>query len=551
MPNYTVIPQKFKEEYYAKFTNVDKAKIAELAEQDPVIFAYYFLGKTVRLHQAFVLDKIVKSKKKNNKIGQRIAVCWARQLGKSIALGIFFIWACWYNKYPVTISNITVMYICSKEDESAIELLEKVSLILYDADRHMMQYQSDPHFFTGSLIEPNNNHQKTFLNNCFIKSIPPTMKAVGKSASWLLIDEAHRLQCLSMTPDKFFGLASAMVAETGGGILLSSTADGITGFFYYAIDPEDKDPDNEYDHFWFPHSIWDDDTEECLQYKAYVESERKRHEKQGSIKIWQAEYCSLFTVSQSSFFENEDIEAALEDTPQRYEWKDTPCSVGYDYGMTISRTVITIRTMIKGKIIQLFQYQCPAGFDINLLTEPSWEHSIQKLKQRYNLFMILPDDCPQGDQTNRWFEKNSGIQVKPYNFRSDQMSKTDGINRNCVAYSYRAKLKEGLLRIPIWNTIQKSEMKTVQETEQKILISIKSPDGHLCDTFDSDMMACIPFLDMQSNYDFEVDMIGEKEEEKVDSDFNRCSVDKDMPKQLTDEEMKEIIKNKDYDQLAY
>ena len=536
MPNYTKIPEDFKKEYEAKFVSIKNEEIPILARDDPVIFAYYFLGKTVRLHQAFVLDKIIRAKKKNNKIGQRIAVCWARQLGKSIALGIFFIWACWYNKYPVTISKITVMYICSKEDESAIELLEKVSLILYDADRHMMQYQSDQHFFTGSLVEPNNNHQKTFLNNCFIKSIPPTMKAVGKSASWLLIDEAHRLQCLSMTPDKFFGLASAMVAETGGGILLSSTADGITGFFYHAIDPDDKNPENEYDHFWFPHNIWDDETSECLRYKAYVESERKRHEKQGTIKIWQAEYCSLFTVTQSSFFENDDIEESLENTPQRYVWKETPCTVGYDYGMTVSRTVITVRTVIRGKIIQLFQYQCSAGFDINELVNPEWEHSIQNLKKRYNLFMILPDDCPQGDSTNRWFEKNSGIQVKKYNFRSDQMSKKDGLNRNCVAYSYRSKLKEGILKIPKWNVIQISEMKTVQETEQKVLISIKSPDGHLCDTFDSDMMACIPFLDMQNLTDFEVD-IPSGEEKGVEEH----GVSYDSFHSPSDEECREMI----------
>ena len=45
MPNYTKIPKEFREEYQAKFTNIDKDKIAELAKEDPVIFAYYFLGK--------------------------------------------------------------------------------------------------------------------------------------------------------------------------------------------------------------------------------------------------------------------------------------------------------------------------------------------------------------------------------------------------------------------------------------------------------------------------------------------------------------------------
>ena len=57
-------------------------------------------------------------------------------------------------------------------------------------------------------------------------------------------------------------------------------------------------------------------------------------------------------------------------------------------------------------------------------------------------------------------------------------------------------------------------MKIIQETEQKVLISIKAPEGQLCDTFDSDMMACIPFLDMTTVRDFVVDTLHEAEEKK-------------------------------------
>jgi thioredoxin-related protein len=87
-------------------------------------------------------------------------------------------------------------------------------------------------------------------------------------------------------------------------------------------------------------------------------------------------------------------------------------------------------------------------------------------------------------------------------------------------------------------------MKIVQETEQKVLISIKSPTGHLCDTFDSDMMACIPFLDMQANFDFEVDMGTEDEPKKI----NRND---DGFRSMSDEELKDIIENKQYGRLAF
>ncbi len=273
--------------------------------------------------------------------------------------------------------------------------------------------------------------------------------------------------------------------------------------------------------------IWDDGSKACLRYKAYVESERKRMTKSGEFKLFMQEFYSLFTVTQTSFFEHKDIDDGVKDTPQMYEYKETPSAVGYDYGMTKARTVITIRAMIKGEIIQIFQHRCPANFDINKLTDPEWEHSIQSLKRRYNLFMIIPDDCPQGDSTNRWFEKNSGIEVYKYNFRSDQMSKKDGVNRNCLAYSYRIKLKVGILKIPKWNDVQQFEMKIIQETEQKILISIKAPEGQLCDTFDSDMMACLPFLDMKDVRDFSFDSSIEqsKEEMSHEDKFNRNRYD--------------------------
>jgi len=456
----------------------------------------------------------------------------------SITLGIFVIWACWYNKYPTTISNITVIYISSKEDEAATDLMEKIKMILYDGDRYMSKFVGNDNYFTGSMKEPNNTHQFTFINNCFAKSIPPTMKAVGKSASWFLLDEAHRLRCTDMDPDSFFDFASVMVAETGGGIILSSTAEGIIGFFYRAIDPDNKYKNNEYEKFWFSHEIWDDGSPECIRYQAFVQSEKKRLTEAGRIIYWQQEYQALFTVTETAFFEHKDIEESLKDTPMKYEWKETPCSLGIDYGMTISRTVLTVRTMIKGEIIQIFQYRCPAGFDINLLTDPSWEHSIQNLKRRYNLFMILPDNCPQGDQTNKWLEKNSGIEVKSYNFRSDQMSKNDGINRNCAAYAYRSKLKEGKLKTPNWNKVQIFEMKIIQETEQKVLISIKAPTGQLCDTFDSDMMACIPFIDMQDVRDFECDARDDDVDEEPEKHGNKY----DYFHSPTDDECREMIR---------
>ena len=537
MPNYTKIPKEFIDSYRKKLEGLKTEDIPKLASENPVVFAKYYLGKKLRLHQAYIMLRIVECW---NSGKRRMAMCLARQLGKSIMLGIFLIWAAFYNKFPATILNVTTIYLVSRDDEAAVELLDKMRGILFDADRHMQQFAEQDDFFRSSLKEPNNVHQLTFANGCFIKSIPPTGAVLGKSASIIVIDEAHRLNCDD--PDKFFNqFVVPTVAETGGLVILSSSPEGIIGFFYDAIDPDMKKHDNQYDVIWFSHSIWDDGSDACIRYKDFVEKERTRLTEEGKLKYWQQEYEAMFTVTQTSFFDSEDINNSLSDFPEQYEWHQTPCSVAYDFGIQTSRTVITIRTMISAEIIQLFQFRAPAGFDNNLLVDEKWEHSFQRLMQRYSLFMCIVDDSPPGNTTVRWFETDASVPLNKYNFRSDQMRVEDRITRNSVAYSYKARLKQSVLKIPAWNTVQQLEMKTVQEVVQKVFISIKAPEGHLCDTFDSDMMACIPFLKMEQPMDFKVDYIEPEEKKSRGWDGRK---DPDAFKPLTDEEMRELAKSR-------
>src|SRR3990167_4933321 len=167
MPNYTEIPNWFRESYAKKFNSLDMDKVAEIAEEDPVVFGYFYLG-------------------------------------------------------------------------------QKIRKILQMGDLHMEKYSGTKDFFAGSLKEPNNRHEITFLNDSYIASFPPTLTSLGKSASWFFVDEAHRLNCTETDPDTFFDAASSMVAETGGGLCLSSSPQGTLGFFYRAIDPEKQNPNNEY-----------------------------------------------------------------------------------------------------------------------------------------------------------------------------------------------------------------------------------------------------------------------------------------------------------------
>ncbi len=547
---YTQVPEEFRKEYHLKFIGRSNQAIDDKAKKDPVIFAHYYLGKKLRLHQAFMMHLLLKAIDSDNR---RIVMCLARQLGKSIGLGIFIFWACWYNKIPATISKITSCYIISRDDEASVELLEKIRMIIFDADKHMGQYAvgtaaHTDKFFTKHIIEPNNTHQLTIDNHCFIKSIPPTGKMLGKSASIGVIDEAHRLKCDN--PDGFYNqFFRPTLAETGGLEILSSSPEGIVGFFYELVDPDDK-RDLEHDRLWFDHKVWDDDSIECKRYQAFVQSEKVRLESEGRLKFWMQEYEAKFTVTEEQFFDNEDVEKSIQDTPQEYEWQKSPCCLGIDYGMRKSRTVLTIRTMIGKEIVQLFQWRSEANFDMNRLSDENFEHSLQSMKKRYALsdLGIVADDCAVGDQTNRWIETNLGIPVKMFNFRSDQMSKQDGLNRNCVAYAYRSALKKGKLRIPKWNKRQKYEMKLVQEVSQKILITIKAPQGQLCDTVDSDMMATMSFLDMDKQGDWEFER---NVPTKPITQYKTGREDPTLPKCYTEAQVQQMIADGDLTPLSY
>ncbi len=477
---YTKIPDEFKKEYEEKFKK--KSLSLDEIEKDIVIWSYSMLGIKLRPYQAWCIHNIINSKRK------RIALCWARQLGKSIALGVFAFWATFYNRYPATVENITTCYIMSRDDETAKELLEKIRGIIKMGDRNLEKKKKVRKYFTSKYGKPDNQHQITWSHNSsFIKSVPPTDTVVGKSASIFIVDEAAKLKVISPYTDKrlYYEVVEPTTSETGGFLILSSTPNGATGLFYDLFDPEDGFQDHDFERIWFPYTI--NDTPEYID---FVEDKRKKMERTGELKLWQQEYKAMFTITQDSFFEISDIEKGIdEDLAPIYEYKKGKCVMAIDYGMNPSRTVITIKTEIDGKFTTINQIRFEADFDENYLMDETCENSVPNLCKRYNIWKIVVDDCPQGNTTNNWMDKK-GYPVELFNFRTDQ---TKG-DRNRGFYKYRTALRAGKIKYPnIKELIE--EMKIIEETKLAINVSIKAPRGSLCDCVDSEMMATMPFLD--------------------------------------------------------
>ena len=192
----------------------------------------------------------------------------------------------------------------------------------------------------------------------------------------------------------------------------------------------------------------------------------------------------------------------------QYEWKQSPCSVGIDFGGGASQTAITVVTHYQNKIILLYQF-AQANFDENLLMDKFWQDSIPNLCERYNVQHIITDDCPQSTRTNAQLI-NEGYPVKKFNFLADAFLG----ERNRGYYMVRSALKQYKIQFPDVKEFI-SELKALEETkiESGKFMRIKAPKNHYCDRADSWMEACYPFLSEEGSFSSElVDYDSIKEE---------------------------------------
>jgi len=383
--DYTKIPLEFKKEYKElnrKIKSIRNSEFKKIKWQSFFLWSKYQLGTVLRDYECYCVYRILTTPNK------KIVLCWARQLGKSITLGMFCLWATWFNMFPATIENITTAYLMSRDDDTAKELLGKIRGIVKKGNIWMAKIlKGKPNFtenyFSSKIIPPDNEHQITFSNGSFIKSVPPTDTVLGKSASIFCQDEDAKLKIRPPLNDYklHYEVVEPTMSETNGIWIRSSTPNGETGDYYNIFDPYDKLSNNEFDRIWFNFEIYDD--------KVWLNKMRKKgklakEKGQMAYKLWQQEHMAMFTVTVDSFFELSDIEKGKDETTLELEWHKSHCSMGIDYGLKTARTVITIRTIVDKKCVQIYQRRFPPNFDINNLIDENFDDSIKKKKKRYD-----------------------------------------------------------------------------------------------------------------------------------------------------------------------
>jgi len=319
-----------------------------------------------------------------------------------------------------------------------------------------------------------------------IKCFPPTGAARGETGNVLIIDEAAFVEDEAYNED-----IKKVVSRTDGLILLSSTPAGQKGFFYQIMDPFDKFKIKEFTRFSFPWTVCEDERQIEM-----VGREQEFAEKTGNMRSFRQEYECSFESDNQSYFTSSKVDEMVDDTlVMVHEYRDHEAVLAIDYGMTHSRTVVTISTKDGGDkpYRMLYQKEFHEEFDEAELLNPVNEFSIPALSERFNLRAIVVDDCPQGFSCNMQLEAK-GYYVLRFNFRSDQADRNKGYS------GFRSLIHQGKVRTPDEEDLL-IQMKQLEVIAGKLNESISKPRGGKDDRVDSFMMSLYPWVLEELGYE--------------------------------------------------
>jgi predicted phage terminase large subunit-like protein len=175
-----------------------EAKIAKMAEEDPVIFARYYLGfKPDKWQSDFLRSR-----------SQRIILNCSRQSGKSTSTAILALWEAIHKPKSTIVLD-------SPSLRQSQELMLKFSEFLDMVDQSVK-------------LDSDTKLSVRFSNGSRVLALPGSEKTIrGISAVTLLVlDEAAGI------PSDLYGAVRPMLAVSKGRLVLMSTPRGEQGFFY-------------------------------------------------------------------------------------------------------------------------------------------------------------------------------------------------------------------------------------------------------------------------------------------------------------------------------
>lgn len=474
--------------------------------ENPVVFAKYMLGITLYNWQVDFITRIIKAVNRETAQREFVAIT-SRQIGKSTAVAIFSLWCAFFNKYPGTTGNNTIVGVVSASQDQSRKLLGEVKSFMRMGDKHMeLSYRegegddSKPvfgkEFFTGRLSEkdPNNTSQITFKahnpathgdyvlagskRGSVIKSYPPTAVVLGETFTVVIIDEAGKTERIS---DQFF---YEYIYPTGNSTdairIYISTPWVSSGFFYRMVNPDGEFEDSNADVLLFSiDAIRLDAPEQYKNVSKIIDAQLLDGKKD---EVSRAYYCR-FVKGEQSYFDPEKVrEAFNSELSQVYEY-GKECDMGVDFGGQVkSRTVITISMLDDdGNVQRLYHKSYGVQEDLGLLDD------IKDLRERFNIQRIVVDDCPAGDVWIRQMEKE-GWDIVRMNFRSEKVRKYG---------NFRGALNKGKILSYKDNDLMK-EMLALENSTRSRQSLIQPAPGYNDDLIDSFVMSAYHYVAEES-----------------------------------------------------
>jgi len=377
MVEYTEIPDEYLGKKYDEWFNPQTikkkfdGKLIEACKAHPVYFAYYMLGFKLRDYQIFHIDMMFKKKFIHTVMGRR--------MGKSTVFKVFSAWALWWNKYPQGRERTTKIIVIAQESEEAESYIREIRDMYEVGDRRIealfngklgKKYFSS-HFPKRSDNAKMNESQLNIFKNGWnvIRAFPPTMKARGKSASIIIMDELAFWY--KYTPDEYEiyreVVRPVITDQPNVKCFIATTPNGSSGLSYDLMDIDGHE--TVYKQIWFPYYFRKDES-----YIQEIEKVRLEYEANGWANAFRQEYLAELVNKRDAYFdeENEIKKVFSDSTLKIYMSYFGECDAAIDFGgSVISRTVITVSRFNKnnGKLERLYCKRYAVGQDADLQSD--------------------------------------------------------------------------------------------------------------------------------------------------------------------------------------
>jgi hypothetical protein len=485
-----------------QYRNLEKGKgLLQQCSTSPVLFAEHMLGIRLYSWQIDFLTRINKAVRNEYWTREFVALT-SRQIGKSLSIAVFSLWACVFNKCPGTVHNNTVVGIISASDVQSKKLLYEIKKLMRLGDKYMMeQYKEESKslfgekFFTKLLDSKNPNNMTTvsFIgqkvehgeyllkgskSGNLIKSYPPTAVVLGETFTVVIEDEAGKNDRLT---DQFhYDYVYPTGNSTNAIRIYTSTPWVSSGFFYRLTDPNDEFGSNPADRIMYTVDAIQIENPEYYHdvYKTILQMQ-----KDGKLdEVSRAYYCR-FVKGEQSFFDPDKVSSTFTNEYQMVDLFTSECDMGIDFGGQVkSRTVITISAQNSQGVTQrLFCKTYEVGKDLGLIQD------VEDLLKRFNVQRIIPDECPAGDFLIRLM-REKGWNVHPMNFRADKVKKYG---------AFRSALNKNLLQSYNDDAL-KTEMLALEYSHKSKQSLIQHAPGYSDDLIDSWLMS-VYFLVQEEN----------------------------------------------------